>query len=118
MLVKIIGCEWSDETRQIMKKQFEFCVSREFVPALDEDIVHFRFYPVCDEEGCDIPQLYIAVISINDRVEEVYQLSSGRFYYANGKNVMQTSSINEVVKRITHYETQSVDGRQRSGTVL
>ncbi|PIO75822.1 hypothetical protein TELCIR_02120 [Teladorsagia circumcincta] len=118
-----------------MRKQFEFCVTREFVPALDDEIVRFRFYPVCDEEERNIPMLYIAVISIDDKVEEVYQLSSGRFYYANGKNVMQTSSISEVgfsfasifsivcvnfevVKRITRHETRPLAIRQRPGAVL
>lgn len=54
-----------------MQKEFEFCVSREFVPALDEEVVRFRFHPVLDDDGCEMPFRYIAEISIDDVVEEV-----------------------------------------------
>lgn len=95
---KIVGCEWSDETRAIMQKEFEFCVSREFVPALDEEVVRFRFHPVLDDDGCEMPFRYIAEISIDDVVEEVYQLSSGRIYYAVRKNVREANSISEALR--------------------
>ncbi|XGW23057.1 hypothetical protein V3C99_005361 [Haemonchus contortus] len=112
---KIIGCDWSEEARETMRKQFEFCVSREFVPALDDDICHFRFHPVYNEEGHSHSSLYIAVISVKDRVEEVYQLSSGRFYYVDGKKVMQTRSISEVMKRVSgHREARSSSSHERT----
>ncbi|KAK5973155.1 hypothetical protein GCK32_012866 [Trichostrongylus colubriformis] len=50
---------------------------------------------------------------------QVYQLSSGRSYYAHDKKVVQTSSINEVVRRITRREESRSSGvRQRSSTAF
>ncbi|WKX90747.1 hypothetical protein Q1695_009526 [Nippostrongylus brasiliensis] len=105
----VVGCEWSEETRETMRRQFEFCINREFVPTLDEGLVSFQFYPVYDKDGQHMQSLYIAEICVKDKVNEVYQLSSGRFYYVNYKTVMQTCSFAEILKRFRNHKQKQVD---------
>ncbi|KJH46659.1 hypothetical protein DICVIV_07267 [Dictyocaulus viviparus] len=99
---KIIGCKLSDEERKTMRRQFNYSISMGFVPPLNEGLVRLSFHQVCDKFGFMIPDLYIALISINDKVDKVvsalyflrlltiyvsfiqlYQLPSGRVFYVN-----------------------------------
>ncbi|RCN45534.1 hypothetical protein ANCCAN_08464 [Ancylostoma caninum] len=78
-----------------MKELFQICVNTEFVPPLDEDLVTFRFHPIYDQSGCEIPSRFLAEISIKDKVTTLFQLSSGRIYYANGNVVVRTRTFSD-----------------------
>ncbi|KAL6730412.1 hypothetical protein Aduo_001390 [Ancylostoma duodenale] len=92
---KVIGCELSQKERNTMKELFQLCVSTEFVPPLDEDLVTFRLHPICDQFGREIPSRFLAEISIKDKVTTLFQLSSGRIYYADGNVVVRTRTFSD-----------------------
>ncbi|EYC04845.1 hypothetical protein Y032_0085g1825 [Ancylostoma ceylanicum] len=92
---EVIGCELSQKERDTMKELFQLCVSTEFVPPLEEDLVAFRFHPVYDQNGCEIPSRFLAEISIKDKVATLFQLSSGRIYYADGNVVVRTRTFSD-----------------------
>ncbi|KAK6729745.1 hypothetical protein RB195_006662 [Necator americanus] len=97
---QVVGCELSQKQRETMHEVFEFCTTTEFVPPLDRDLVRLRFFPVCDSSGCEIPSRFIAEVSINDKVTTLYQLSSGRIYYADGSVVVRTRTFSDACRML------------------
>ncbi|KHJ87165.1 hypothetical protein OESDEN_13065 [Oesophagostomum dentatum] len=97
---KIIGCQLSTEQINKMKELFELCITSEFVPALDEGLAHFYFYPVYDQSGHEIPSRFVVEIAVRDAVTTLYQLSSGRVYYVSGDAVACTKSFDEAIRML------------------